>query len=81
MRDSIILYQPWLVSRTWEAIDSSLSVVFHEQRFPIAPQWITPTLTACLTPTECQEASDSAENAPAMRCRAGMTECCPAYAG
>ena len=50
----------------WEAIVSSLSVVFHKQRFPIAPQWIPPTLTACLTPTECLEASDSAENAPAM---------------
>ena len=37
-----------------------------KQRFPIAPQWIAPTFTACLTPTECLEASDSAENAPAM---------------
>ena len=50
----------------WKANESSLSVVFHKQRFPIAPQWIPPTLTACLTPTECLEASDSAENAPAM---------------
>ena len=50
----------------WDEQLSSLSVVFHKQRFPIAPQWIPPTLTACLTPTECLEASDSAENAPAM---------------
>ena len=50
----------------WKANESSLSVVFHKQRFPIAPQWIPPTRTACLTPTECLEASDSAENAPAM---------------
>ena len=38
----------------------------HKQRFPIAPQWIPPARTACQTPTECLEASDSAENAPAM---------------
>ena len=50
----------------WDEQLSSLSVVFHKQRFPIAPQRIPPTLTACLTPTECLEASDSAENAPAM---------------
>ena len=50
----------------WERKDSSLSVVFHKQRFPIAPQWIPPARTACLAPTECLEASDSAENAPAM---------------
>ena len=50
----------------WKANESSLSVVFHKQRFPIAPQWIPSTRTACLTPTECLEASDSAENAPAM---------------
>ena len=43
----------------WVAIDSSLSVVFHKHRFPIVPQWTPLTLTACLTPTECLEASDS----------------------
>ena len=50
----------------WDEQGSSLSVGFHKQRFPIAPQWIPPARTACLAPTECLEASDSAENAPAM---------------
>ena len=31
--------------------------------FPIAPQWISPILTAGLTATECLSASESAENA------------------
>ena len=55
-----------LVSRLGGKGFFTLSVVFHKQRFPIAPQWIPPARTACLTPTECLEASDSAENAPAM---------------
>ena len=50
--------------RAWESYGSSLSVVFHEQRFLIAPQWIPSTLPTSLTPTECLEDSDSAENAP-----------------
>ena len=32
--------------------------------FPIAPQWISPILTAGLTATECLSASESAESAP-----------------
>ena len=32
--------------------------------FPIAPQWISPILTAGLTATECLSASESAEIAP-----------------
>ena len=48
----------------WEAIVSSLSVVFHKQRFPIATRWIPPTPTASLTATVCLEASESAEIAP-----------------
>ena len=61
------MYMIGLVSRlNWDEQLSSLSVVLHKQRFPIAPQWTPPTFTCCLTPTECLEASDSAENAPAM---------------
>ena len=46
------------------ALSSSLSVVFHKQRFPIAPRWIPPTPTASLTATVCLKASESAEIAP-----------------
>ena len=48
----------------WAGKDSSLSVVFHKQRFPIAPRWIPPTPTASLTATVCLKASESAEIAP-----------------
>ena len=50
--------------RAWDEQLSSLSVVFHKQRFPIAPRWIPPTPTASLTATVCLKASESAEIAP-----------------
>ena len=65
----------------WEAIDSSLLNVLMPDGFPIAPQWISPILTAGLTATECLSASESAENVsvrllrwnvvslPGIRCR------------
>ena len=46
----------------WEANDSSLLNVLMPDGFPIAPQWISPILTAGLTATECLSASESAEN-------------------
>ena len=46
----------------WEANDSSLLNVLMPDGFPIAPQWISPILTASLTATECRSASESAEN-------------------
>ena len=48
----------------WEANDSSLLNVLMPDGFPIAPQWISPILTAGLTATECLSASESAEIAP-----------------
>ena len=48
----------------WEANDSSLLNVLMPDGFPIAPQWISPILTAGLTATECLSASESAEMAP-----------------
>ena len=48
--------------------------------FPIAPQWISPILTAGLTATECLSASDSAETAPA-RLHSWTAPQRPAYAG
>ena len=48
----------------WEAIGSSLSNELMPGGFPIAPQWISPILTAGLTATECLSASESAEIAP-----------------
>ena len=47
----------------WEANDSSLLNVLMPDGFPIAPQWISPILTAGLTATKCLSASESAENA------------------
>ena len=48
----------------WDANDSSLLNVLMPDGFPIAPQWISPILTAGLTATECLSASESAEIAP-----------------
>ena len=48
----------------WERKDSSLSNELMPGGFPIAPQWISPILTAGLTATECLSASESAEIAP-----------------
>ena len=39
-------------------------MVLMPDGFPIAPQWISPILTADLTATECLSASESAESAP-----------------
>ena len=64
----------------WEAIDSSLLNVLMPGGFPIAPQWISPILTASLTPTECRSASGSAETAPA-RLHSWTAPQRPAYAG
>ena len=48
----------------WESQGSSLLNVLMPDGFPIAPQWISPILTAGLTATECLSASESAEIAP-----------------
>ena len=53
-----------LVSHAWESQGSSLLNVLMPGGFPIAPQWISPILTAGLTATECLSASESAETAP-----------------
>ena len=55
-----------LVFRAWEAKDSSVESVFHHCRFSIAPQWIRPTLTATLTPSECLAASESVDDASVL---------------
>ena len=48
----------------WDEQGSSLLNVLMPGGFPIAPQWISPILTAGLTATECLSASESAESAP-----------------
>ena len=64
----------------WERQGSSLLNELMPDGFPIAPQWISPILTAGLTPTECLSASESAETAPA-RLHSWTAPQRPAYAG
>ena len=51
----------------WDEQGSSLSNELMPGGFPIAPQWISPILTAGLTATECLSASESAEIATVRR--------------
>ena len=80
-RDGVEMGRPFEgLFHRWERKDSSLSNELMPGGFPIAPQWISPILTASLTPTEGRSASGSAEIAP-VRLHSWTAPQRPAYAG